>query len=254
MEPEQARVRCDGWCAGTGVCRRHCGRHALAAAARHRRNRRAARVGGHGMAAAARGAQHRPAVPARSAAASPALQPPPPGRDDVRRRCSARRARPDPVPRRGRSAPPGQRAHDERRLADGRPLSVSHSRVRRPADPLRDGGDQSRLLAADPDRSGVEGAAHGGLRRICRAGRARRLRRAAERSAGMGGPAARRRRGVARHAAHRRGVARAGGRPHAPRIWRRARRRVRVCTTFPSTARASCARRASASRCSGTTA
>ena len=72
-----------------------------------------------------------------------------------------------------------------RRYGDARPASrSSRSAWRRSLDPVPDGGDQPRLLAAQPDGAGVEGAAHGRLRRL----RADRAARAVRRAAGRDQP------------------------------------------------------------------
>ena len=182
------------------------------------------------------------------------LQPPPPGRDHVRARARARELRPVPVPRARRPESAGQRADGEHALRERLAVSVRSVRAGRAGDPVRDGRDQPRLLAREPDRAGLEDAAHVGVRGLRGPRAARRIRRAAGRDEprARGGARARLRHGG--RPAPGGGETRGGAGPRARAARRRLGRRVRGRPRFPRSARGSARSPASGSRSSATTA
>ena len=135
---------------------------------------------------AARDSVDRPARADGRPIPAAALQPATHGCDDVFARRRSRCVLDRPVPRVRRHEPARQRAVGEPATRQREPVPVRAARLRRARHPVPDGGDEPRLLAAEPDRSGLEVAPHARLRRV----RARRAARRARLGSGSVGGAA----------------------------------------------------------------
>ena len=184
-----------------------------------------------------------PALPAA------ALQPPPFRRADVLRRARARVLGGRLVRRAGRDGRPDDRDDRQPRLRQVHRLPDQGARAVRPHGVVPACRDQPRFLARVPHPAHLEGAAHGALRRLRRAGDACGARADAGEPAHLHSDLPRRVVCAGGGAAHRRGVARARSRAASTMAGSRSARPTRSPTSAPAS---SSRRTASASRCSAT--